>query len=122
MKKALPIIASILLLLGSASCAQIIHMPQPHACLYCHEAQPKGVRPALINPDINTLCSACHADRISSGEHRVDVKPTVDTKGLPLSANGKMTCSTCHEPHGLVGHAKLLRMNSAQLCLTCHNK
>lgn len=121
MKNILKSAIAIAFLLSFASCTQIIHISQRHDCLNCHDSAPGGVRPALKS-GINSLCSGCHPERISSGEHRVDVKPRGDAKGLPLSAQGKVTCATCHEPHGLTGHVKLLRMNPAQLCMACHDK
>ena len=56
--------------------------------------------------------------------------PTVALSGLggtitaDMLVSGKVECSSCHDVHGDVGIAKLLRKNMTgdALCITCHNK
>jgi len=40
---------------------------------------------------------------------------------LPLP-QGRVECSSCHEPHATTGNTKFLRLARATLCQSCHNK
>ena len=56
--------------------------------------------------------------------------PTIRTSGLGGSIDadmlfdGRVECTSCHDPHGLSGVPKLLRISNegSALCLVCHNK
>ena len=86
-------------------------------CAQCHITNAaKNV--VSLRKKISGLCLDCHPDRMAPMEHKVDVTPAMEVKGLPLSG-GKITCITCHNPH-LNIHGKLLRMREDELCLTCH--
>lgn len=43
---------------------------------------------------------------------------------VDMLKNGRVECTSCHEPHGRYGWDKLLIKNNtgSRLCLTCHNK
>ncbi|MEW6585714.1 MAG: cytochrome c3 family protein [Nitrospirota bacterium] len=91
-----------------------------HECSFCHlpHAGEKGM---LLKAPVNDLCLGCHPQRKCISEHKVDVIPSmpVPVKDLPLSADGKMTCVTCHDPHRW-SSPNLLRMEPSGLCSKCH--
>jgi predicted CXXCH cytochrome family protein len=91
-----------------------------HECSFCHlpHAGGKGM---LLKKPVNNLCIECHPDRKGMNEHRVDITPSMDVKTLPLSADGKIICVTCHDPHQW-SFPNLLRMEVSALCLECHPK
>ncbi len=74
----------------------------------------------LLKEPVSELCPGCHAERVSPADHPVDV-PATPVEGLPLE-EGKITCLTCHEPHGRPGEIKLLRAAPEELCAYCHQK
>ena len=86
-------------------------------CTLCHldaGAQKAGG----LKKNLSALCLDCHPDRRAPAEHKVDMVPSMKVQGLPLT-DGKMTCTTCHDPHRNL-HGKLLRMNPRDLCIVCH--
>ncbi len=96
---------------------------QPHKdCYLCHMPHHKDEK-VLLNKPLQELCASCHQERIGKGEHKVGIKPVFAVEGLPLDAEGKMTCITCHDPHGAAGHEKLMRAPSfSDLCKKCHKR
>lgn len=133
------------------------------ACGACHIPH-NGVGPRLWakklgnNPDaLQSLCESCHTERgvaakktVGKNSHPlgVNIKPVMKGTVLPLydaggkldKENGRVVCSTCHDPHqwdpndvssvsglgkGVDGDAtnSFLRMGAApdsQLCGSCH--
>lgn len=94
--------------------------PSKRDCLNCHVLSDDGALVRLRKPIIE-LCLECHPDRTTSADHRVGIEPPMPVRSLPLE-EGRMTCATCHEPHGLTGQPALLRADTADLCLFCHAK
>jgi predicted CXXCH cytochrome family protein len=92
--------------------------PSKRDCLNCHTLSADGSLVRLRAPVIE-LCLGCHPDRATSADHRVGIEPAMPVRSLPLE-EGRMTCATCHEPHGLTGRPLLLRADPADLCLFCH--
>lgn len=85
-------------------------------CSLCHR-QHDGAKPGL-RKGLSALCLDCHQDRVAPAEHKVDIVPTMDVGGLPLT-EGRMTCVTCHDPHRNA-FGSLLRKKETDLCLSCH--
>ncbi|MBU0681700.1 MAG: hypothetical protein KKD73_09780 [Proteobacteria bacterium] len=76
--------------------------------------------------NINTtvsLCVSCHKDHNGIRSHPVDVYPKrgmIIPASYPTSADGKITCLTCHEAHAS-NHKYVLRQSqSRELCIGCH--
>ncbi len=89
-------------------------------CNVCHKPHQMGGKILLSKP-LEELCSSCHQTRIGAGEHKVGIKPSMPVEALPLDADGKITCITCHDPHGSKGFDKLLRARDfTELCKKCH--
>ncbi|MDH4161477.1 MAG: cytochrome c3 family protein [Nitrospirota bacterium] len=86
-------------------------------CSTCHIME-GARRTDSVKKQGSALCLDCHPDRIAPQEHKVDIVPTMQVKGLPL-LDGKMTCLTCHDPHSNKYDA-LLRRQETDLCLVCH--
>ena len=85
-------------------------------CLYCHTEKPnekqESVEDRKLVGDPEAICQGCHAiSGNHSGNFNHMVKPSDVTLArmkqvevefdiiLPLDAEGKMTCATCHNPH-----------------------
>lgn len=89
---------------------------KPHGdCLLCHKEKDSKE----LKFSINELCLKCHP-LSTQRDHPVNLKATVRPDRLPLDTEGKITCITCHEPHGKTKEVKLLRMQFNILCQECH--
>lgn len=126
MRPAVLMLALLAALLSSCSSVKAYREGLPTSmrdCSICHMVEDDGL-PAeggrrLARP-VDMLCVGCHRDRIAPVEHRVGVAPGRKTR-LPLPG-GLVQCVTCHEPHGLKGYGKLLRIRAQELCGECHDK
>ena len=122
------------LLLIAAGAAYTVLRPTAHdftegQCADCHAVTPvAGKRETLrMKASIQYLCGRCHGQR-DSISHPVEMFPekTAVPADLPLSWEGKMTCSTCHDIHagrpGFGGEARSLRRQAsgAEFCSACH--
>lgn len=86
------------------------------SCAVCHRNDNDF---QAIKSAINEICLECHP-KAKRNDHPIRVAPKTVPEGLPLDEEGKLTCVTCHEPHGKTGVKKLLRMDFSSLCLSCH--
>lgn len=72
-------------------------------CSECHAVTPvAGDRDTLMmTAPVPELCARCHSDMSDSLTHPVEVVPVEAAMpaDLPLSWEGKLTCSTCHDIH-----------------------
>ena len=86
-------------------------------CTTCHVSHGSGSMLVLKKP-VALLCIECHPDRKGAAEHKIDVVPSVQVPGLPLT-EGRMTCITCHDPHSN-RNGMMLRIGPEEICLACH--
>jgi DmsE family decaheme c-type cytochrome len=88
------------------------HQARRLSCTTCHSVHdPKSERAQLVKATPIQICADCHRDKIAK----------VDRSGHMPVHEGKMTCSTCHNPHGSA-NVRLLRagFSVAEACTTCH--
>jgi DmsE family decaheme c-type cytochrome len=86
-------------------------------CVTCHSVhRPKGEAALLKGKTEADTCGVCHRDK---------VQKLYRSAHMPVQAGaareGKMTCSSCHNPHGST-NVKLLKAGQTvnDSCLTCH--
>ena len=89
----------------------------PDSCVKCH---PREDMTSLRQAEPG-LCLACHEDELNHGfSHPLGVAVVRNgDPGLPL-ADGRLSCSTCHDPHDKTDHDALLRRTGNALCAPCH--
>ena len=101
-------------------------------CARCHLEDPRGKKSPLplVAPE-KELCMSCHKPLDATLSHPVDVEPEhvrvpVD---MPLSKEGYITCSTCHDihssfrtPFGAKSHFLRRRVSGRQFCIVCHKE
>jgi DmsE family decaheme c-type cytochrome len=80
-------------------------------CVTCHSVHtPVGPKQIKAASQL-TLCASCHRDKIAK----------LDRSGHMPVREGKMQCTTCHNPHGATNVRLLRRGDSiAELCTSCH--
>lgn len=115
-------------------------------CLVCHRELPDPERDtaekAKLRADVAFLCWRCHPPMPGSflGKHFL-VDPSIEQRmyinkkqeemevRLPLIPWGRITCSTCHNPHqaGVIGRTETAKgadskhkLRHADLCSVCH--
>jgi DmsE family decaheme c-type cytochrome len=85
------------------------HQNADVVCSNCHVSH-AARDPVLVKITQPAVCFACHQDQRAM-THQISTHP--------LDA-GKMSCSSCHNPHGGNG-PKLLKANTVtETCFTCH--
>ncbi|MBE0602724.1 MAG: hypothetical protein IH611_03725 [Deltaproteobacteria bacterium] len=86
-------------------------------CDGCHLSVSGGKR--IFTRDMDSLCGECHPSLGLS--HPTGMRPSFGLPpGFPLDWNGRLTCATCHDPHG--GREYLLRTGKSgrSFCIGCH--
>jgi DmsE family decaheme c-type cytochrome len=81
------------------------------ACVACHDPHPKGAVPKalLVKPQLE-LCTGCHLQKKAQ---------LMRTSHMPLR-EGKLQCTSCHNPHGTPNDKMLIQTSVNQNCYSCH--
>jgi DmsE family decaheme c-type cytochrome len=88
-----------------------MHDSRQVACVNCHETHPEGaVEKALLQQPEMKLCTSCHLQK----------KAQLLRPGHMPMREGKMECTSCHNPHGTPNERLLLQTSVNQNCYTCH--
>jgi DmsE family decaheme c-type cytochrome len=88
------------------------HDSRNMSCTTCHSVhEPKSVEAQLKKPTITETCVQCHKREVAK-VHRSSHMPVRE---------GKLECTTCHNPHGSQ-NVKMLREGNSinEACATCH--
>jgi predicted CXXCH cytochrome family protein len=97
----------------------------PGQCASCHRSEETASAEDVRN-DVERICAGCHSLSWYPS-HPIYVFPSMNVPSdFPLDAAGKMTCTTCHDPHG-AGRNYLRGGNfeTQQLkpfCQNCHDQ
>ena len=69
----------------------------------------------LVKPTETQVCATCHRLQVAKTERAVAHMPVRE---------GKMSCSSCHNPHGSISNVKNLKIGSsvAEFCTSCHTE
>ena len=102
----------------------------PHAdltCGTCHvvDASGRAAEPAALTARQERLCAGCHAKALGPSPASSHPSGIVPARALPdafpLDAEGRLTCSSCHDLHG--DAARFLRGGGVdRTCLACHQR
>jgi DmsE family decaheme c-type cytochrome len=86
------------------------------SCTTCHSVHhPKSLEHQLLKPTQTELCASCHRLQVAKTERAVAHMPVRE---------GKMSCTSCHNPHGSINNVKALKVGSsiAESCMSCHTE
>ena len=90
------------------------HEARNLSCTTCHSVhKPASFTHQLVKATETQLCATCHRTQVAKTERAVAHMPVRE---------GKMSCSSCHNPHGSISNVKALKVGSsvAELCISCH--
>lgn len=87
------------------------HQEENIGCQDCHTSHQKQ-DPALDNIESEKLCLNCHTQ----------VRAELRLPSHHPIAEGKTTCSDCHNPHGGLGDGALHQVSVNDNCLSCHQE
>ena len=90
------------------------HERRDLSCVTCHSVHsPKSFEHQLVTTTQTALCARCHRLQVAKTERAVAHMPVRE---------GKMACSSCHNPHGSISNVKALKVGSsvAESCFACH--
>ena len=87
------------------------HQQENLSCDSCHTAHEQQIL-AGKEQAADKVCLECHA-RVRSEMHLPSRHPI---------AEGKTSCTDCHNPHGGTGHADLREVSVNENCFTCHQE
>ena len=88
------------------------HDARQIACTACHDPHPKAgmVPKALLKQPQVALCTSCHLQK----------KAQLLRPGHMPVREGKLQCTSCHNPHGTPNDKMLLQTSVNENCYTCH--
>ena len=92
------------------------HQRRNLSCITCHSVHsPKSQEAQLVQPTQTQVCATCHRVQVAKTERAVAHMPVRE---------GKMSCSSCHNPHGSISNVKNLKTGSSvsELCISCHTE
>jgi len=92
------------------------HESRNLTCTTCHSVHhPMSAAKQLVKNTETQLCATCHRTQVAKTERAVAHMPVRE---------GKMACSSCHNPHGSISNVKALAKGSsvAESCTTCHTE
>jgi DmsE family decaheme c-type cytochrome len=88
-----------------------VHESREVACTDCHTVMARvSVRGQLKTEREVETCYQCHKDRRMQSQR---------SSHMPLR-EGKMTCTSCHNPHGTANDAMLKQVSVNDNCYQCH--
>jgi DmsE family decaheme c-type cytochrome len=92
------------------------HEARNLSCATCHSVhKPASFTHQLVKATETQLCATCHRTQVAKTERAVAHMPVRE---------GKMACSSCHNPHGSISNVKALKVGSsvAESCISCHTE
>ena len=90
------------------------HEARNLSCTTCHSVHnPQSFEQQLVKATETQLCATCHRQQVVKTERAVAHMPVRE---------GKMSCSSCHNPHGSIANVKALKVGNSvnESCTSCH--
>ena len=90
------------------------HEARNLSCTTCHSVhKPASPQHQLAKATETATCATCHRLQVAKTERAVAHMPVRE---------GKMSCSSCHNPHGSIANVKALKVGNSvdESCTSCH--
>jgi len=84
------------------------------SCTTCHSVHSaQSFEQQLVKATETQLCATCHRQQVVKTERAVAHMPVRE---------GKLSCSSCHNPHGSIANVKALKVGNSinETCTSCH--
>ncbi|MCB1034783.1 MAG: DmsE family decaheme c-type cytochrome [Acidobacteria bacterium] len=89
------------------------HQRRGVTCIDCHSVHEAPPPDSMVNTSLRRdTCYECHKD-VRSEMQKVSHHPVRE---------GKMTCVSCHDPHGTLTKGNLKAVSANELCYDCHTE
>ncbi|MBL8144605.1 MAG: DmsE family decaheme c-type cytochrome [Acidobacteria bacterium] len=89
------------------------HDARSVGCTACHSPHRPQSSRALLKAQVEVeLCASCHRQQRAA---------LLRSSHMPLR-EGRLTCSSCHSPHGGVGPSNLRQVSVNENCYSCHSE
>jgi DmsE family decaheme c-type cytochrome len=104
-------------------------------CLQCHEKTARTLWQGSTHESRNVACTDCHTLMHATSErsslasqtvmqtcgqcHKQKVNQLTRFSHMPVT-DGKLECSSCHNPHGSPNEKLLIASSTNQTCFSCH--
>lgn len=89
-------------------------------CEQCHLNPPQAGEDLIFTYDIDFLCQQCH-DQMPKNSHPSQIYPSMEIpEGLHLDWQGRITCTTCHDPHAQTPAMLRGEDKGKYFCAQCH--
>lgn len=93
-----------------------VHASQKLSCVSCHNPHPeekeKNNKFMLRKPTETDTCFMCHKDKQAMMQR---------SSHMPIR-EGKVSCASCHDPHGTSNPRNLRAVSVNELCYQCHTE
>lgn len=90
-----------------------VHQRRGVTCLTCHSIHAHPEPDSMVATGLRTeVCYSCHQE-VRSEMRKVSHHPVRE---------GKMTCTSCHDPHGTLTPGNLRAATVNELCYDCHTE
>jgi len=102
-------------------------------CMSCHQGRSRMHWPGSTHDRNDVSCASCHKvhavhdrmrDKLTQADACVachkELRPQIHRPYRHPIREGLVACSDCHNPHGSVGRALLVRDNVNDTCYACH--
>ncbi|WP_022850479.1 cytochrome c3 family protein [Limisalsivibrio acetivorans] len=102
-------------------------LAEQNTCGACHSVHNSGyyLFDKKYGEDFDKICKSCHTEGETASEtaintsHKMNIEDEKASEHDLFLQNGKIVCSTCHEPHS-ADRGMLRESGDENLCFTCH--
>lgn len=94
-------------------------------CDRCHAPHGMGGTMQVVFPDVDRFCSECHPLPVKHSHPTGVVPDRSAPAGFPLDGQGRLGCSTCHNPHLKPDQSPALLRGTKRgvaFCENCHDE
>ncbi|HTO08808.1 MAG TPA: DmsE family decaheme c-type cytochrome [Myxococcota bacterium] len=97
------------------------HQAADVACTKCHTLMESVSQTRLLaGPTEVETCARCHPAQYSRAFRNAHMPLRPGSFEVSTAAEGKMRCSSCHQPHGTVNPNLIRHVTVNDECLSCH--
>lgn len=98
-----------------------VHESRDVGCLSCHQVMhAASERNLLSKPTEIATCAGCHKIQAARQYRNAHMPLRPGEFNSSSAADGKMACSSCHNPHGTVSEKLISHVTVNEGCLSCH--